>query len=241
MCVCRSSMWCNPWSSCCCRGKMRGLPFLPGCLWLPGAAERSCAGLLSQGCSAFQNSPGDEQQGGQLAAPLGSCKGGSHLRVPPEVPLGHSAVCGAVRPVPAPAAAAGAPPRSSSRALPLRGQDQPPLPCRGAAHLGQVSLSPRGRLVCFHAVPVTVEFTWPGAWPAAPPAFAALPNPEAAENSPHLGGFLTWSALFFFCLRLPTRRILFFFFFFPSSPPTQTFFSAFSRQRLQTLIFKLRD
>lgn len=54
MCVCCSSMWCNPWSSCCCRGKMRGLPFLPwlplaasGCQALPSAAARGC---LSQGC-----------------------------------------------------------------------------------------------------------------------------------------------------------------------------------------------
>lgn len=43
---------------------------------------------------------------------------------------------------------------------------------------------------------MTVEFTWLGAQPGAPLALAALPNPEAAEDSPHLGGFLTWSALF---------------------------------------------
>lgn len=62
MCVCCSSMWCNPWSSCCCRGKMRGLPFLP---WLPLAA-RCCRARLrgaarARAASAFQNSPGHEE------------------------------------------------------------------------------------------------------------------------------------------------------------------------------------
>lgn len=62
MCVCCSSMWCNPWSSCCCRGKMRGLPFLP---WLPLAA-RCCRARLrgaarDRAASAFQNSPGHEE------------------------------------------------------------------------------------------------------------------------------------------------------------------------------------
>lgn len=70
--------------------------------------------------------------------------------------------------------------------------------------------------------------------PKATPALSALQNPEVKENS-HSGGFLTWSGLFFFASGFPTRCIL------VPLPPTQTFFfSAFSRQRLQTLIFKLR-
>lgn len=142
-------------------------PFPPlaasGCLWLPGTAERSCTGLPEPGLplpSRTLHEQGERSAGSISPRTLFPAeREGWEPGVPPRQTLLCPRVkpswprcCGSPSKGPAPRVCAQ-----------LWGQDQPPLSCRGTAHLGQVSLGPWGRWVCFQAVPVTVELTWPGA------------------------------------------------------------------------------